>query len=139
VPIKAVIDTNIWVSALISPGNARAIADALAANQFALVSSKEILAELIDVLNRPKFKATIPEARVQRIVTLILKKAQFVELQHIPAVSRDPKDDIFLACAAAEQTDYLVTGDADLLVLDVYQSTKVITPAEFLNCIRTAV
>jgi len=54
--IKAVIDTNIFISGLIGTGSSSAIIDSLANNAFKLVISYSLLDELLAVLNRPKFK-----------------------------------------------------------------------------------
>ncbi|MFN8995035.1 MAG: putative toxin-antitoxin system toxin component, PIN family [Pseudomonadota bacterium] len=48
-------------------------------------------------------------------------------------LSRDPKDDRFLEVALNGDADLLITGDQDLLVLHPFQSTTIITPAEFLS------
>jgi predicted nucleic acid-binding protein len=47
-------------------------------------------------------------------------------------ICRDPKDDMFLECAALAGADVLVTGDKDLLSLGTYGSTKIITPLEYV-------
>ncbi len=132
-PIKTVIDTNIWVSALLSPGNPREIVYALAANKFVLVCSNELLAELIHVLSRQKFAVTISSHRMQRIIALIWRKAVFVEPSRITAMNRDPKDDVFLACAISSKCQFLVTGDKDLYSLGECQNVKIISSREFLE------
>jgi uncharacterized protein len=55
-----------------------------------------------------------------------------VEPPETPPVSRDPKDDKFLACARFAAADYLVTEDKDLLVLNTYTGTRICQPAEFI-------
>jgi len=50
----------------------------------------------------------------------------------VPAVSRDPQDDKFLACVRSAGADYLVTEDKDLLVLEEYEGTRICQPAEFI-------
>ena len=54
-------------------------------------------------------------------------------MEQVAAISRDPKDDIFLACAAASCADFLVSGDEDLLFLAEHHGTKIVTPSEFLQ------
>jgi len=46
-------------------------------------------------------------------------------------ICRDPTDDNILACSLAAGTDYLVTGDADLLDLRSFQNTLIISPRDF--------
>lgn len=59
--------------------------------------------------------------------------------EHFALHSRDPKDDIFLACALAGQCDYLVTGDRDLLDLQGHPGLgqlRIVTPREFLEAVK---
>jgi predicted nucleic acid-binding protein len=62
----------------------------------------------------------------------LLKAVIEVKLDHIPPVSRDPKLDMFLTCAAVSDSDYLVSGDSDLLDLQTHGRTKMVRSAEFL-------
>jgi predicted nucleic acid-binding protein len=56
----------------------------------------------------------------------------------VAAVSRDPKDDVFLATAKAGHATYLVTEDNDLLVLGSYEGTRIVDAATFLRLLETA-
>ena len=66
-------------------------------------------------------------------VIRVIEAATYVEPEHTPAVSRDPKDDKFLAAAMAATADYLVSEDNDLLVLGTYNATEIVTAAAFLR------
>ncbi|MEZ4536970.1 MAG: putative toxin-antitoxin system toxin component, PIN family [Cyanobacteriota/Melainabacteria group bacterium] len=134
--VKAVIDTNIWISALLSGSNALALVDALDRDKFSLVSSVELLDELERVVARRKFADIMFEERSQNILKLINEKALIVKIADVLPVSRDPKDDIFLACALAGHADYLVTGDDDLLCLKDHEATKIVRLVEFLAIIE---
>lgn len=136
-PIKAVIDTNIWVSALLNPGTARQIVHYLQADGFQNVCSNELLAELFRVISRPKITATVSLDDIDELLTLIQDKALFIDLNSIPVVSRDPKDNIFLACAIDSKSEFLVSGDQDLLCLSEYKDTKIVTPAQFLEILKS--
>lgn len=57
--------------------------------------------------------------------------------EELERISRDPKDDIFLVCAATANCDFLVTGDKDLLVLKAHKRTKIVTPAKFLSILSS--
>ena len=63
----------------------------------------------------------------------LLASADIVEINAIQSVSRDVKDDKFLATAHAAKADYLVTEDQDLLVLEEYKGVKIITAERFLE------
>ena len=66
--IKAVIDTNVWISALLNPGTARQIVSYLYTGGFQLVCSGELLAELLRVLSRPKVSATFDQEDVDELL-----------------------------------------------------------------------
>ena len=135
--VKAVVDTNVWVSALLNPAGApRQIAERFEADQFALICSNALIAELAEVLARPKFARKIQTDQTERFIALIQRKAVLIQLQDVPAVSRDPKDDVFLACATVSDSDYLVSGDLDLLDLQTHRRTKIVRPAEFVSILQ---
>ena len=85
--------------------------------------SDPLIAELLDVLRRPqvnhKFRL-LPNLDITRLLEL-LAQAQVVELEAIPRISRNVKDDKVLATAVAAGARYLVSEDQDLLVLGKYQ------------------
>lgn len=85
------------------------------------------------MLARPKIASRIDQQDAEQLIELLKARAIFVLTETIPAVSRDPKDDVYLACAAAGDADILITGDQDLLVLKVHGRTRILTPAEFLD------
>lgn len=63
-PVKAVIDNNVWVSGLLNPGTARQIVEALKVGLFTLVTCDEIMYELVQVLKRPKVAVKIREYKI---------------------------------------------------------------------------
>jgi putative PIN family toxin of toxin-antitoxin system len=135
---KVVIDANVWISALLDGKNALSIVDKLGHDQFQLMFAEPLIIELTDVLSRPKF-AKIRPGRSEQLIALIREKATLIALENIPKVSRDPKDDVYLACAVASQADFLVSGDDDLLTLKEHQGTKIVTPRQFLETFTSQV
>lgn len=131
--IKAVIDTNVWISSLLASGPPRAIVQALARNEFTLITADELVDEFVRVASREKFAALITKENAEVLLLMIEEKAIYTNVSAVPALSRDPKDDVYLACAKAANADYLVTGDRDLLVLKEHSGTRIVTPAEFLD------
>jgi putative PIN family toxin of toxin-antitoxin system len=134
VMIKAVFDTNVFLRALINPhSRCGRLLDEFASD-YELVLSPAIIREVLEVLHRPRLRAKFPQIAqldVARIIALF-EQAQVVEPLEMPAVSRDPEDDKFLACARSAGAEYLVTEDKDLLVLEVYEGARICQPAEFI-------
>ncbi|MGL4941930.1 MAG: putative toxin-antitoxin system toxin component, PIN family [Thermoguttaceae bacterium] len=132
--MKIVLDTNIYVSALLSGGKSQAVIDRGRAEADAIFGSTEILEELFAVLLRRKF--ALPYDVVYRYVKCLEKIVSPVKLGDYPKVCRDADDDKILACAAICQADFIITGDDDLLVLKEYHTTKICTAAEYLDLIE---
>lgn len=136
--LKAVIDTNVWISSLLGVGSPKHITDALRSGKFQAIYSKALFAELLDVLSRPKFAGKFSQVDAATLLRLIQQAAILVEVINLESVSRDPKDDPFLACAAAAKADFLVTGDDDLLCLKTHGETKIVTPHQFVDALSKA-
>jgi len=103
-----------------------------------LIVSDPIILDVLDVLQRPaivRLFKTLPGRDVAAIVA-ILTDAQFVDVREILAVSRDPKNNKFLATAAQAGADYLVSEDQDLLVLREYKGVHSVNAATFLDLLE---
>jgi putative PIN family toxin of toxin-antitoxin system len=132
--IRAVLDTNVFLRALINPhSRCGRLLDEFA-DDYELVLSPAIVREVLEVLHRPRLRAKFPQIaklNIARIIALF-EQALVVDPQDIPSVSRDPEDDKFLACARSAEAKYLVTEDHDLLVLEDFEGTRICRPAEFI-------
>jgi uncharacterized protein len=130
---RAVLDTNVLVSALISPGGpSAALLLELRAGAFELVASPTLLAELGEVLRREKFRryATVSEAVAY--VDLLRNEATIIDDPAPSArpLGADPDDEYLVDLARTAAADALGSGDAHLL--DLRDRLPVMTPAEFL-------
>jgi putative PIN family toxin of toxin-antitoxin system len=122
--LRTVLDTNVFVSGLISPkGPPAAIFRALRSREFILVSSPPINEKIIEVLNRPYIRDRYGLGDLIFDVSFVLwELAELVIDLPVVKVCSDPEDDKFLATADAGRADYLVTGDVgDLLRLRKYR------------------
>jgi len=131
--MRVVLDTNILVSALISPvGRPAAIYDAWEDGKFTLLTCAEQLDELRATLRKPRVAALIKPHKAGRLVNQIKKLAE--EIGSLPRVKRsaDPNDDFLLALSEAGKADYLVTGDkSGLLSLDRHKATQIVSATSF--------
>ena len=136
---KAVLDTNILVSALITPrGTPAKVIQAWRVEQFELVTSSPILEELHETLSRPKIKTRyhLSSEDIRNFLTLLAHTALCVSgARSVSAPIHDPDDLRILAAAIESQADYLVTGDKELLRLKQFQSVHIMTPSAFLRVI----
>lgn len=131
-----VLDTNVLVSALLSPTSAAArLVSLWQEGRFTLLSTPAQLDELSRVTRYPKIRQRLNLALAGRLINEIRHLATLV-MPPLPdvLVSRDPSDNYLLAMAKAGAADYLVTGDKrDLLSLNTHEGTKIVTVRHFLN------
>jgi putative PIN family toxin of toxin-antitoxin system len=112
--LRAVIDTNLFVRGLLKGPVTTPLIEAWKAGRFTLVTSDQLVAELFQVLARPKFQQYVTRDDVRELGELIYERAEMIEPSAHVKLCRDPKDDIFLDVAIAAQAFCLVTGDDDL-------------------------
>jgi putative PIN family toxin of toxin-antitoxin system len=133
--MRVVIDTGVFVSGLIrKQGTTGDVLRALRDGRFTVIYTTEIVVEIIDVLGRANFRTKyhIEPDDITALVNLIRLRGELVTPTHKVTASRDPKDDKFLEAALATQTDYIVSGDGDLLELTSFEDIPILRPAEFL-------
>jgi uncharacterized protein len=134
--VRAVVDTNVLLSGLFWRVRPHALMEQVRAGTLTLISSPALLAELAEVMNRPKFQAILVRSNTDSEQTLgeLRRLAEIIDPPPLPApVSRDPSDDAVLALAAASRADLIITGDADLLTLGSHAGIPIIDPAEALT------
>jgi putative PIN family toxin of toxin-antitoxin system len=118
--VRAVVDTNVLLSGLFWRGSPNALMEQIRAGALSLISSPALLAELAEVMNRPKFQVILVRSNTdpERMLGELRRLAEIIDPPPLPApVSRDPSDDAMLALAVASQADMIITGDADFLTL----------------------
>ncbi len=128
--MRVIIDTNLWISFLIGKSLA-GLTDALIANRITVLFSEQMFAELIEVLRRPKFKKYFSDAAIEELIALLYDRVKWVEITCHFDACRDRKDNFLLDLAVSGQADYLVTGDADLLVLNPFHNTAIVSFRSF--------
>jgi putative PIN family toxin of toxin-antitoxin system len=136
--VRAVIDTNVLLSGLLWQGTPHTLIEQVRAGTLTLVSSPALLAELAEVVARPKFWAVLvqPDTNAERMLADVRRLAEIVDPPPLPApVSRDPDDDAVLALAVATQADLIVSGDADLLVLGAHKGIPIVTPVQAVSIV----
>jgi uncharacterized protein len=133
--VRAVVDTNVLVSGLFWRGPPRALMEMARTGALRLVTSPTLLAELADVLIRPRFKTKLARSGTDDATVLadLRLLAEIIDPPPISApASRDPDDDAVLALAVAAQADLVITGDNDLLDLGTYVGIPIVRVAEAL-------
>lgn len=130
--MRVVIDTGVFISAAIKTQTIPNIAVYRAAQRGVLLKSRATEAELVEVIDRPYLTRLIAPAARARLLEL-LALAELVPISERVAACRDFKDDKFLELAVNGKADVIVSGDADLLVLNPFRGIPIIAPATFVQ------
>ena len=134
--IRAIIDTSVLIRYLIKPSAAikELIEERWLGDEIQMVTAQDLIAELEGVLKRDYIQTLIRTDEGQALLDAITQKADILPpLGPVPAYTRDPKDDKFVACALVRDANYLITEDKDLLVLEVVGDVRIVTPYDFLR------
>lgn len=135
---RVVVDTNVWISAIFWGGKPRRIIEAWIDDRFRLVTSSAVRRELCRTVDRKAKALGIFPEYASEWLGIVDEKATLVHPKEEVEVCRDSKDNMLLEVAVAGDADYLVTGDKDLLVLETFEDTQIVDPAEFLGHLDTA-
>ncbi|MDZ8186381.1 MAG: putative toxin-antitoxin system toxin component, PIN family [Nostoc sp. ChiSLP02] len=130
-----VIDTNVLLSAALSPnGTARKALDK-AYKDFKLAQSEETYQELSIRIYKRKFDKYISDEDRQYLLDAVKKYSQFIQIKSQINICRDPDDNKFLELAQDSNAEFLITGDRDLLSLKTLAEyeNQIITPRDFLD------
>ena len=129
--MKAVFDTNIFVSALAIPGGqAERAIDLVIDARVNLCISKEIIHEVLGVLAQKFSKG--PE-ELSRTAVFLSELGELIIPRKKLAVLNDEPDNRILECAATGHVDVIVTGDRAMLNLKKYQGTRILSLRQFLD------
>lgn len=137
-PIKAIIDTNVWISGIFfRRGLPARLLAAWRDDFYRIVVTREILAELEVQLQQKSARFATSPGLAAEWLRLIRTYAILIPAQGtVSGVCRDPKDDKFLDAAVSATAPLLVTGDKDLLTLARYQNVQIVTPRQFAEELR---
>lgn len=129
---RIIIDTNLWISFLITKDLTK-LDEIIFARQCVLVFSQELIEEFLEVARRPKFRRFFSNADLEEILETINEYADLVNVHSKIEVCRDSKDNFLLSLSLDGNADYLLTGDKDLLDLNKFGKTTILTISEFLK------
>ena len=128
---KIIIDTNLWISFLIS-GDYSKLDRLLLGGKCILLFNEELLEELLIVSQCPKFRKFFSVKDINLLLSALEDYMLFVNGNSVVNICRDEKDNFLLALAIDSKADYLLTGDKDLLELIKIRKTRIITISSYL-------
>ena len=130
---RIVVDTNVFVSAIILPLSIPRQAVDRALDRGVLLSSDATIHELADVLFRPKLNHFAGREDRELFLTRLNSTAEFVPILQVVRECRDPRDDKFLELALNGRADVIITGDTDLRALNPWRGVAILSPADYLE------
>ena len=134
---RVVVDTNVFLSGVFFGGVPGRILEAWQAGHLTLVLSPAILAEYHRAGAVLAARYARIEGALDPLLALIAQSVTMVDAPELPAaVSADPDDDKFLACAIASRTPVIVSGDKHLLRVSGWSGIEVLTPRQVIERYR---
>ncbi len=137
--LKAVLDTNVFVSGLLTPeGTPARVLDAWREGRFILATSPALVTELVAVLSHPRIRLrfAVTPSDLERLIGLLRHDALLVPGRSrlaAGALPEDPADEAVLACALEARADCIVSADRHLLDLGTFRTIPVLSPRAFLD------
>jgi putative PIN family toxin of toxin-antitoxin system len=130
--MRVVVDTNVFVSAALKDKSFPALTLRVVEQRGTLLKSIATEHQLFEVIARPRIAQLIERASIEWIRKLVAS-AEVVAISERIAACRDPTDDKFLELAVNGKADLIVSGDADLLVLNPFRGIPIVPPATFVQ------
>jgi len=131
-PANIIIDTNLWISFVISK-KYHLLDKLLYANKVRILFSLELIEELEATINKPKLRKYFTGNALTDMLETFNAFIDIVAVKSNVEICRDPKDNFLLALAKDGKATYLLTGDKDLLDIQKSGRTKILTLTHFLD------
>lgn len=129
---KIILDTNIWISFLISK-SLKGIDKLIFSKKVILLFSDELMTEFIDVTSREKLKPYFTKEDIVSLIDIIEEYGKIINVKSKVEICRDKEDNFLLSLAKDGEADYLITGDKDLLIIKKFEKTRIIKLTDFLE------
>lgn len=130
--IRIILDTNLWISFLITKKFAQ-LDKLINSEKLTLIFSQELINEFIDVAGRDKLKKYFTVQDFEKLLNLFDTYGLLINVKPNLKICRDYKDNFLLDLAVQANADYLITGDNDLLTLNNIGNTKIVSFRDFFN------
>ena len=129
-PGRLIIDTNVWISFLIGK-ELQGLRELIIDEKVKIITTDQLISEIRIVTARKKLKKYFDQDSVTALISLLEIIGEKIKIRKIERVCRDPKDDFLLALAKDGKANYLITGDQDLLELNSFGRTQILTTRQF--------
>lgn len=133
--MRAFLDANILVSGIIFNGKEHNLL--IKNNRVTFITSEDVIDETMKTIKQ-KFPESIglADAFVKMLDLTVIKRRRYINKLNEHTVVRDKKDRHILAAAIISKSDYIVSGDTDLLILKTYRNVSIVKAKKMLSLIR---
>lgn len=135
--MKVVLDTNVWLSALFWEGEADNIIEEAEKNKFKIIITREILLEIVKVIeSEAKFQKFIKDRKqsIEKLTRTILHIADIIETSSkINLIKKHIQDNIVLEAAFDGKANYIVSYDRHILDLVEFKNIRILSPTDFIK------
>ena len=134
--VRLVIDTNLWISFIISK-KIHHIDKLFLEHKIKLLFSLELVEEIKATMQKPKLEKYFNSNSMGDLLEILDSFIEMIDVKSNVLVCRDDKDNFLLSLAIDGKADFLLTGDKDLLILNKFEKTKIVTMTEFIELINS--
>ncbi len=134
-PLKVIIDTNIWISLIISK-KVNELELLLYSKEIRLLFSEELIQEICQTIKKPKLSKYFQSAGIEDMLDAFDPFIDMIEVSSQVSICRDSNDDFLLNLAIDGNAHYLLTGDLDILSLKKIGNTQVVKISDFFEIIN---
>lgn len=137
-PLRAVLDTNVVVSGLLTPDGAAArLIDLAQRGELQLLYDDRIIREYHQVLRRPRFGFS--SHAIALVLEFLETHGEHVVAKPMPSAGADPSDHPFLEVAVSGQADLLVTGNRRHYPQRPPGHLRILNPADALEWLCSSI
>ena len=130
--IRLVIDTNLWISFIISK-KLMWLDTLLYENKARILFSKELIEEINETIKKPKLKKYFKGNAIEEMFIAFDTYIDLIEVTSKINICRDPNDNFLLALSKDGKANYLITGDKDLLEIQQYEKATILKISDFIK------
>jgi putative PIN family toxin of toxin-antitoxin system len=133
-PIRVIIDTNLWISFIISK-RFDVLDSIIQSNKIRLLFNIELIEEIQATIEKPKLKKYFESNAIEEMLVAFEPFIDLIPVKSNINVCRDSKDDFLLALSKDGKANFLITGDKDLLSIACFRKTDIVTFKQFIEFI----
>ena len=135
--LRVIIDTNLWISFIISK-RFNTLDPIFQSSNIRVLFNIELIEEIRATVEKPKLKKHFDSKAVGEMLLTFESMIELIQVKSKVQVCRDSKDDFLLSLSKDGKAHFLITGDKDLLSLNRFRKTDIVTFSQFIKALEGA-